>query len=114
MTNKTKKTVLARKKRLLTRILQHAFGLMGRKKLDDEGWIFIMKYTSNWHITNLFVFQTIDVLWLDANKTVLQTATIPAWKAHQKGIAETAYVIELPQETLTRSNTEVDDVIDWA
>lgn len=88
---------LAHSARNITSFVGQAFGLMFRRPLNDEGWVFMFRKQSRWHITNLFVFQTITVLWLDKDWRVLQTRVVKPFTPHVSGAVGTQHVIELPK-----------------
>ena len=111
--NERSGAVIASEQRLLTSRFMHAFGLMFRRRLVDAGWVFLFRKTASWPLTNVFVFQRIDALWLDANKQVLQVRTIAPFALHVPGVAGTHFVIELPAGAARRAGVRVGDTVSW-
>ena len=94
--NEYSQEVVVRSHRLLTSPILQGFGLMFRRRLVDEGWVFVFSKTARWDLTNLFVFQSIDAVWLDANQCVLAKKTIKPFALRIRGHAGTRFVLELP------------------
>lgn len=109
--NDTQNIVLAKKARMVRGLFSQAFGLMFRSQLVDEGWVFLLPRKSKWHVTNVFVFQSITVLWLDENKTVLKVSALKPFTPHAGGISNTSFLIELPSSAA--QNVAVGDRISW-
>ncbi|MFT4249893.1 MAG: DUF192 domain-containing protein [Candidatus Woesearchaeota archaeon] len=109
--NATTQEVLAEQTILVKSFFGQAHGLMFRKPLTNQGWVFLLKRASKWHLTNLFVFFAIDALWLDKDKNVLQKKTLQPFQLHAAGIANTRYVIEL--HAGSAKNVRVGDRISW-
>jgi uncharacterized membrane protein (UPF0127 family) len=111
--NNTRKAILARDVELCGDILEKATGLMFRRKLDDKAMVFVFDKERTIGLHMLFVFQSIDVLWLDKDKRIVElkedfkpfTAYTPSNKAF--------YVVELPSGAIKRSRTKIKDVISW-
>lgn len=97
--------LLASKQRLLRSRLRHALGLMFRWPLHDEGWVFCFSDQGRWDLTNLFVFQSIDALWLDEDKRVLQVRTLLPFTPFVRGHPGSRYVVELPAGAAKRAQT---------
>lgn len=105
--------VLASKMRVLTRWYQHATGLMFRSRLVNEGWVFVFSRVARWDLTNLFVFQSIDALWLDKDRRVLQVRTIKPFVFRVRGCAGACFVVELPAGAARRAGTVVGHRVEW-
>ena len=60
--------------------LKRLFGLMFKKDID-YGLLFILKYGSSIH--TCFMNFTIDVYFLDENKTVFEKVTLKPWKFYK-------------------------------
>ena len=105
--------LLASAHRLLNSRVAQAFGLMFRWPLRDEGWVFVFSRVDRWDLTNLFVFQSIDALWLDADQRVLQVRTIPPFTPWVRGHPGTAYVIELPAGAARKAQTRPGHRVTW-
>ena len=94
--NKTKGEVLVNKVTFCKSIFSKAFGLMFRKKLKDKAWVFVFDEMQAGPLHNFFVFQKIDVLFLDEKKRVVEL-----WQGFKpftchKPRRKAKYVIELP------------------
>lgn len=83
---------------------------MLRRRLRDEGWVFLLRWTGDWDVTNVFVLQPIDVVWLDADRRVLKVASLRPWQRRERGAAGTRYLIELPPGAAKAS---VGDALSW-
>lgn len=67
-------------------------GLMGRKKIQDEG--LLLTHCSSIHC--LFMKITIDAVYLSKDMTVLYKETIKPWRLG-KIVEKTRHVLELPE-----------------
>lgn len=109
--NKDKKVVVANKQKVLTNIISKAIGLMFHPKIKDEGYIFSFKEVIKVTIHMLFVFQTIDVVFLDENKKVIELKKdlkpFTLYTAKNKS----KYFIEFPKDTIIEKNINIDDII---
>ena len=70
--------------------LKRLFGLMFKKDID-YGLLFILKYGSSIH--TCFMNFTIDVYFLDKNKTVFEKVTLKPWKFY-KPSKKAKYILE--------------------
>ena len=70
--------------------LKRLFGLMFKKDID-YGLLFILKYGSSIH--TCFMNFTIDVYFLDENKTVFEKVTLKPWKFY-KPSKKAKYILE--------------------
>lgn len=104
--------VLVRSCRLLTRWYEHATGLMFRKRLVDEGFVFVFPRIASWDLTNVFVFQTIDAVWLDEDQRVLQVRTITPFRFVVRGYPRARFVLELPANAAT--NLPLGNRVEWS
>jgi len=94
--NATSKKVLAGKVKVCDSVLSKAVGLMFRRKIMDEAYLFTFPRAQRVSLHMLFVLFPIDVLFLDDEKRVVEikenfrpfTFYFPKRKAK--------YVIELP------------------
>lgn len=103
--------VLTSRHRLLRNIFRQAFGLMFRSRLDDEGWVFLLGHASDWPVTNLFVFQSIAVVWLDEARCVLQVRRVAPFRLHVAGASGTRFLIELPPACA--QDVSIGDKLSW-
>lgn len=95
-------TVLARNLVYAKNIFKQGTGLMFRRKLQDTAWIFPWKMNLRPDITNLFVFQTIDIAWLNHDGVVIQKKTVRPFELHVRGPKNCASFIELPEGALKK------------
>lgn len=109
--NETLRTLIVQEHLLVDTYWSRGLGLMFRKKLDDEGLIMVYDKLDKGDLTNLFVFQIIDILWLDEYKRVIQIRRVPPFYPIILGPGKTKYVIELPPDKLRY--TELGDKITW-
>ena len=80
-------------------LVRQAFGLMFRKRLVDEAWVFEQA-----GVTDELEFEeeialsagAVDVLWLDADRVVLQKRAVRSWQWKARGVSGAEYLIELP------------------
>ena len=108
--NKTKKRVLCKDKKILRSVFSKAIGLMFSKR-QAAGYVFVFKKPTKADLHMFFVFYPIDVIFLDECKKVIEikenfmpfTFYLPKNKA--------AYVLELPEKTVQKNNTELGDLI---
>ena len=70
--------------------LKRLFGLMFKKDID-YGLLFILKYGSSIH--TCFMNFTIDVYFLDENKSVFEKVTLKPWKFY-KPSKKAKYILE--------------------
>jgi len=109
--NKTKKKVLAAHAEISRSAIFKAIGLMFSKRLVDRGLVFVFNKETNISLHMFFVFFTIDVLFLDKNRKVIEikekfrpfTIYLPR--------NTFMYAIELPSGTVRKSKTELKDTI---
>jgi len=109
--NESTSKILVSRARMIRGLFRQGFGLMFRRRLVDEGWVFLLSRPARVAVTNVFVFQTIDVLWLDASKRVLKKVTLPPFRIHSSGIKGTCFLLEMPQNSA--QNVSVGDSISW-
>ena len=70
--------------------IKRLLGLMFKKDID-YGLLFILKYGSSIH--TCFMNFTIDVYFLDENKTVFEKVTLKQWKFYKKS-KKAKYILE--------------------
>ncbi len=107
---KNKNKILTKKAKVYQNIFSKALGLMFSK---PKTLIFIFKKEKIIPLHMLFVFYPIDILFLNQNKKIVEikenlkpfTFYTPKNKAK--------YVIELPNQTIQKTNTELGDTISF-
>ena len=109
--NKTKKTILSKKPKLCKTILSKTIGLMFHTK--PKTLIFAWKKEKIISLHMFFVFFPIDLLWLNKTKKIIQLKhnLKPFQIITPKKPAQ--YVIELPQGTINKTKTQVNDLIEF-
>ncbi|MBL7051390.1 DUF192 domain-containing protein [Candidatus Woesearchaeota archaeon] len=109
--NKTKKTLLSKKPKLCENLLSKTIGLMF--SLKPKALIFKWEKEKILSLHMFFVFFPIDILWLNKYKKVVQLKQ--NLKPFQILIPKkpAQYVIELPQGTITKTKTQVNDLIEF-
>ena len=110
--NKIKNTILAKNIIYCRTISSKAVGLMFKRK-TDKALVFVFDKEKIINIHMFFVFFPIDVLWLDKNKKVVQM--IEHLKPFRIIIAKkpAQYIVELPNNTIKKSQTSLGDTISF-
>ena len=106
--NQTKNKGLAKKASICNSVLEKGMGLMFKK---PQTLIFVFEKEKIVPLHMLFVFYPIDVLFLNKDKKIVEikkdfrpfTFFTPRKKAK--------YIIELPKNTIKRTNTQVGDTV---
>ncbi|MFC1728453.1 DUF192 domain-containing protein [Nanoarchaeota archaeon] len=94
--NTSNKKKLAKKAVILRSVASKSRGLMFRKKIVDEGYVFIFHELGLASFHMFFVFFPIDMLFLGENKEVLNIKrNVKPFTPRIK--SEARYVIELPR-----------------
>ena len=70
--NKSKNTILAHKTHLCNSLLSKLLGLMFRREIKDQAWIFRFKRPAKHSIHMVFVFFSIDIIFLNKDKRVIE------------------------------------------
>lgn len=81
-------------------------GLMFKKDID-YGLLIILKYGSAIH--TCFMFFTIDVYFLDANRTIFDKVRLKPWR-YYKSSKKAKYVLEVKQNCL---DLDIGDKLDF-
>ncbi|MFB3920853.1 MAG: DUF192 domain-containing protein [Terriglobia bacterium] len=104
--NKTKQTFLARRLKVADSVLSRFVGLLGKRRLEPDGglWIFPSR-----GIHTLGMLFRIDVVFLDRGlRVVALRESIPPFSMTSLYL-DAESVIELPARTISRTGTEVGD-----
>jgi uncharacterized protein len=111
--NRTKKTIICRKKKILLSMFDKATGLMFSKPIKDTGYIFVFDTPRNIDLHMFFVFFSIDVLFLNSQKKVVGIKE--NFKPFTLYSSETnaSYFIELPCGKIKETKTEIGDFIQF-
>lgn len=108
--NLTKNRTLAKNAAFCDGIFSKFIGLMFSKN-KKKALIFKFNKEKIIHLHMLFVFYSIDVLFLDKNKIVVDIKGNFRPFAFCKSKENAMYVIELPNGTIKRTKTEIGDKI---
>ena len=108
--NITKNKIIAADFKLCDDNFSKFIGLMFSKR-KDKALIFKFKNEKIIHLHMLFVFYPIDVLFLDKNKIVVDKKENFKPFALYKPKRKAMYAIELPNETIKKTKTEIGDKI---
>ncbi|MBC8494877.1 DUF192 domain-containing protein [archaeon] len=109
--NKTKNKILTDESKLLSNPWEQSKGLMFSKKKGDYGLIFDFGKERQVSLHMFFVFYSIDVLFLDSNKKVVDMKQ--GFKPFTTYTAKkrVKYVLELPNKVISLTNTSLGDLI---
>lgn len=108
--NRTRKTVIAEHVKECKTILSQGIGLMFRTNITPL--LFVLKKPQRITIHTFFMLKTIDVIFLDENKKVVDCITIKPWTWHTSK-EKVKYIIEVLEGTIERTKTRKGDSIDW-
>jgi len=109
ITNKTRKTLIAETHYNFKSPVSKAIGLMF--SMNPKNLIFIFKKEKIVPLHMFFVIFPIDVLFLDKNKKVVDLKENFRPFTFYTPKAKAKYVIELPKETIKKTNTRINDKI---
>ena len=93
--------------------LAKSIGLMFSKTLDDTALIFVFKNEEIVPLHMFFVFYPIDVLFLNADKEIVEIKESLKPFSLLTPRKKAKYVIELPSELIRKTKTEVGDKISF-
>ena len=105
--NETRKTVLAPHVRAASSLWSRCVGLLTTASLSGDEGLWLSPCQS---IHMFFMRYPIDVLFLDARGTVLQGKTYRPWQM-SGWVARSKGALELAAGTLTKTGTQVGDVV---
>lgn len=110
-----KNKIIAKKEVFCTSVISKTIGLMFHRKPKDTGYIFIFNKEENpvkIAIHNMFVFFSIDVIYLDSHKKIVDMCEhfkpfsllfVPKQKAK--------YIIEFQSGVIEKNNLKIGDVL---
>ncbi len=108
--NRTRGTVLSERGSVLRNPLRQAIGTMFHKL--PGCYVFVFPWQTRVAITNLFVFEPLDILWLDDNGVITHIRERFAPFALHAGTPKPArFVVELPGGTVVSTKTQLGDQI---
>ncbi len=112
--NKSKNIVIANEHKVCDNIFTRMRGLMFHKRIDDYGLVFVFNKDVMASIHMLFVFFSIDILWLDHEKRVVEMKrSIAPFTPHISPKNRCRYFIEVQKGTIEEKGIEVGDLIEW-
>ncbi|MBW2992195.1 DUF192 domain-containing protein [Candidatus Woesearchaeota archaeon] len=112
--NTSKNKTLAKESKIYKNMFSKAKGLMFSKKITNKSIIFPFNKEEKWSLHMLFVFFPIDVLWLNKNKEVVDIKqNFKPFSLIAKPKEKASYVIELPNNTIKNTNTEIGDKLSF-
>lgn len=110
--NSTKKTVMSRNAGILDDVFSQATGLMFSRNRNNA-LIFRFKAEKIISLHMLFVFYSIDVLFLGKNKAVVDKKENFRPFAFYTSKKKAMYAVELPNGTIRKTRTKIGDMIDF-
>ena len=108
--NATKKTVISNNAKICKNIFSKSLGLIFSK---SKSLIFVFKKEKIVPLHMFFVFFSIDVLFLDKNKIVVEKKENFRPFSFYNPKNKSKFVIELPKGTIKNSKTEIVDKIEF-
>lgn len=104
-----KKITLAKKVVFRKNPFSQGIGLMFHKKISDEAHIFTFNEEIYVPVTMYFVFFSIDILFLDKNKKIVELKENfrPFTNYYPKNLA--MYLVELPAGTIKKHKVAIND-----
>ena len=110
--NTTKKALLAENAKLCRNIFSKSLGLMFSKKITSLIFAFEKEKIIPLHM--FFVFYPIDVLFIDKNNVVAEMKENFKPFSFYTPKKKAMFVIELPKNTIKKTNTKLGDKIIFA
>lgn len=98
--------------KLLTSMCSQAWGLMFRKAVPQP-YIFIFNKPKRVALHMFFVFTTIDVLYLDKDKKVIEYKENFLPFTYYRPKNKASYIVELPKHTIAKQGIEKGTAITW-
>ena len=109
--NITKNKILTDKIKFCKNFLNRSIGLILHKKLKNKGLVFIYSKEEKISLHMVFVFFPIDVLFLDKNKKVIEMKEKFRPFSFYTPKKRAKYILELPEKTIKKTETEIGDKI---
>ncbi|MFC1723451.1 DUF192 domain-containing protein [Nanoarchaeota archaeon] len=114
--NLTKKSTVAVGCKVVSSLWGKATGLMfsSRKKVEEKSLVFVFGRSSRVGLHMFFVFYSIDVLFLDENKRVVDIKKgFKPFTLYESG-DKAKYVLEVPVGSVELSGTGLGDELCWS
>jgi len=86
---------------------------MFSRKISDTGYFFVFGKPARIDLHMFFVFFPIDIIFLDKTKKVIETKKNFKPFTFYFSKHKAKFVIELPQNTISKSNTELNDILEF-
>jgi uncharacterized protein len=109
--NSTKKTILAKRCKILRSPLSKAIGLMFHQRITDTGYVFVFNRPVRVDLHMFFVFFPIDLIFLDEQRRVTEIKENFRPFTFYISKSKARYVIELPAGAVRKSRTQTGDTI---
>ena len=100
--NKTRNIIIEKQTKECTTILSQGIGLMFRTRIVPL--LFTLKRAQRITIHSFFMLKTIDIIFLDDEKTVVDMTTLKPWTWYIPK-EKVTYVIEVPEGTILSTKT---------
>mgnify|MGYP002822069941 CR=1 FL=1 len=113
ITNSSKNIPLAENTKHCTNAFTKCRGLMFTSPLRNKGLVFHFGKLQSISLHMFFVFYPIDVLWLNKDRQVVQMKKRFRPFTLIARSQPSCYVLELPSNTIDKTNTEIGDTIDF-
>ena len=112
--NLTTKKVLTKKAKLCKSHFSKTIGLMFSKKIRDKSLVFMFNKESFVSLHMFFVFFSIDIIFLDKNKTVVDLKhNVKPFTPLILPKKPAKFVIECPSSTIKKSKTKIGHRLDF-
>ena len=106
--NTTRKTVVTQNAKDCTTLLSQGIGLMFRTKITPL--LFALPTPCRITIHGFFMLKTIDVMYLDENKQVIDFTTLKPWTWHTSK-EKAKYVLEVQKWVIQKTGTRRGDSV---
>jgi len=110
--NITKKTIISKNHRSCTSHFSKSLGFMFSKN-KKESLIFTFNKEKRHSLHMFFVFFSIDVLFLNKHKTIVDIKENFKQFTYYKPTQSAKYVIELPIDSIKKSKTKIGDKVSF-
>ncbi len=108
--NKTRRTVISDGASECKTMLSQGIGLMLRTKITPL--IFVLSPPRKMTIHSFFMLKTIDILFLDEKRKVVDLKTLKPWKWYTPK-EKANYIIEAPEGAIYATSTKIGDNINF-
>lgn len=110
--NKTNGKTLANNVKVCDNMILQATGAMFMPKLKDKALFFKFEIEQNNALHMMFVFQALDVLFLDKNMKIVEIKeNFKPWRFYNPK-QESQFVIELADGVIKNTGTKIGDIVE--